>query len=701
MSVTACPIRPVQPRRMALAIAVCCTTLALAAAALHSSSVPTPTAQPRGVEAHRTAVTAPLDDAGYLRFADHVERLLDGRWSERHGRYRPGRDLTETMVNGNLLLVHAVAAQRGHTGPARNDRRARSIVRWLVDSPIWTERVRKANKQAHVPGWVAETGGWQQHLVIDAEVVDGLTHAFRARRALTLPERSVRLLRDRIGRLAASRYWRWPTIRLNQFNWHLLVFAGDATVNGRRATLARGAAAHLERFTRGVGPKGHAAGNLGPGLRFHYLPHERAGHPMNVDSAEYANIVLGFSRFYEQARSAGMPRPRRLRLLREWVRRAVAGYWTHGGYANWDTGHGFERLHQMKKLGLMQQALIGIAATEELQPSRAWGAWTKWLLDRSLAWYDAEAAAAGRLPDPIAFGVNAVPLTDADAALAATRIAANAARAVAAGLGRARAVRPPALYAYDPDTGRLAVTTPAYSTAIVAVNQGAFPYGGIDLARLLDGRGRVAATIGGQAPVAFGVAVRDAGDRIVLASQRGRAHPGRAVSPLRLTRAPEGVGAHPQAAPVRAYAGPFTDLVATGSTGAAGMTATSRYRFTPRAIEGRWSLVGTPPAGARVDVLFPSTGAGASVVAQLRDGETVRLGSEAIALSRIDHVDVRSARGGYRVTPLERPAGSAVRLEPTRPQPSAPTPGPTTAVALPYDGGATFAARITPFPAGA
>ena len=278
MSVTACPIRPVQPRRIALATAVCCTALALAVAALQSSSLPTPTAQPRGVEAHRTAVTAPLDDAGYLRVADHVERLLDGRWSERHGRYRPGRDLTETMANANLLLVHAVAAQRGHTGPARNDRRARSIVRWLVDSPIWTERVRVANKQAHVPGWVAETGGWQQHLVIDAEVVDGLTHAFRARRALALPERSVRLIRDRIDRLAASPYWRWPTIRLNQFNWHLLVFAGDATVNGRRATLARGAAAHLERFTRGVDPKGAAAGNLGPGTALP-LPAARARRP--------------------------------------------------------------------------------------------------------------------------------------------------------------------------------------------------------------------------------------------------------------------------------------------------------------------------------------------------------------------------------------------------------------------------------------
>ena len=695
MSVTAYPIRPVGPRRIAVATAALGATLALAAAVWHSAMPAVPV---RGVEAHRSAVTPPFDDDGYLRVADHVQRLIDDRWSERHGRYRPGRDLTETMANANLLLVHAVAAQRGYTGPSRDDRRARSIVRWLVDSPIWIERATVANKQAHAPGWVAETGGWQQHLVIDAEVVDGLTHAYRARRALGLPPRSVRLIRDRIHRLAASPYWRWPTIRLNQFNWHLLVFAADATVNGRRGTLVRGARGHLERFARGIGPKGAAAGNLGPGMHFRYLPHERPEHPMNVDSAEYANIVLSFSRSYEQARAAGMRRPRRLRLLREWVRRAVAGYWTHGGYANWDTGLGFERWHQMKKLGLMQQALIGVASAEELQPSRAWGSWAKWLLDRSLARYDAEIAAAGRLPDPIAFGVNAVPLTAADGALAATRIAANAARAVAAGLGRVRGTRPPALYAYDPDTGRLAVTTPSYSTAIIAVNQGAFPYGGIELARLLDGRGRVAATIGGQAPVAFGLAVRDAGGHVVLASQRGRAEPGRTVAPLRLVKAPEGVGADPQAAPVRAYAGPFTELVATGSTRAADMTATSRYRFTADAIEGRWSLAGARPAGARLDALFPSTGAGAYVIAQLRDGGSVRVGAEPIALDRVAHLDVHSERGGYRVTPLERPAGSAVRLEPTEPQSSAPNPGPTTAVTLP-DGAArpAFAARVTPF----
>ena len=82
---------------------------------------------------------------------------------------------------------------------------------------------------------------------------------------------------------------------------------------------------------------------------------------MNVDSAEYANIVLSFTRLYGQARQAGMPRPPagQLRLFRNWIRRAIAGYWTHSGYLNWDSGLGFARWHQGKKLGLAQLALIG------------------------------------------------------------------------------------------------------------------------------------------------------------------------------------------------------------------------------------------------------------------------------------------------------------------------------------------------------
>ena len=56
-----------------------------------------------------------------------------------------------------------------------------------------------------------------------------------------------------------------------------------------------------------------------------------------------------------------MPAPRELRLLRDWVRRAISGYWTHAGYLNWDTGLGYQRWHQRKKVGLAQGALIGVA----------------------------------------------------------------------------------------------------------------------------------------------------------------------------------------------------------------------------------------------------------------------------------------------------------------------------------------------------
>ena len=115
----------------------------------------------------------------------------------------------------------------------------------------------------------------------------------------------------------------------------------------------------------------------------------------------------------------------------------------------------------------------------------------------------------GLLPDLFREGQGVVAdgALGADGTFAASRVLANAARAIDAGLGRARSTEPPALYSYDPDIGRLAVTTPSYNTAIVAVNQRAFPYGGLDLARLFDGNHDVAANIGGTPPASFGALV--------------------------------------------------------------------------------------------------------------------------------------------------------------------------------------------------
>ena len=626
------------------------------------------------------------DDAGYFAFADRIQQQLDPIWDEDAGYYRAGPGGVEPMTNSLLLLAHSVAALHDHHGPSRDDRRARMVARRLVDGLPFVDRrpPGRGDSQVHAPGFVSSMtdAGAPQHLVFDAEVIDGLAYAYRARRALGLPDRTARRIRAAIHRTARGGFWRWPAIRLNQVNWYALVYAADATVTGDGRLLRHDLALQLRRFFRGAAGTGGRAGNFGAGMRFHYLPYSSPAERRNVDSAEYANIVLSFTRFYGQARRAGMPplEPRARRLMREWTRRALAGYWTHSGYMNWDSGLGFERWHQAKKLGLTQQALIGMASAPSLLPGPRWGRWAKSILDRGLELYARRPLGAGGLPDPLFFGVDEVPQTVGSARLAAARMQANAARAVDAGLGRMRASRPPALYAYDPDIGRLAVTTPAYNTAVVPVSQGAFPYGGLELARLFDGRQEVPSNIGGRAPAGFGLLVRDRAGR-ALATQVPRRSVVRGVRPLRLTRAPAGTGAGASSRG-RAYAGPFHDLRASGSVGGRGFTATVGHRFTRMYIETRWLLRRT---GAdrpyTADVRFPSWGGARTAITVVRrDGSRAVLGRRRVALDDVHAFEVRSANGGYRVVPLVAPRDATASTVDVDAQSSNPLPGPSLAV---------------------
>jgi hypothetical protein len=258
----------------------------------------------------------------------------------------------------------------------------------------------------------------------------------------------------------------------------------------------------------------------------------------------------------------------------------------------------------------------------------------------------------------------------------------NAARALAAGLGRKSAAEPPALYAFDPDIGRLAVTTPTYNTAIVSVNQRAFPYGGQELARLFDAEQDVAAGIGGRPPASFGVMVRNVAGRRVSASQVGRTATSRGRTPLRLTRAPVGAGASAAARVGRAFAGSFTDLRATGTVSSGPFHIRTTHRFASRFIETRWTVRRLRGVGRySADVLFPSTGRGARAVAVRRDGRRVTVGSR-ISLAGVDYFHVMSEHSGYVVKPLGRPAGATAHAIRTRPQSSAPRPGPTMAIQL-------------------
>ena len=651
---------------------------------------------------------APADEARYWAVADRLQQRLEATWQPVDGRYHLGSGGIETAGNANMLLVHAVAALTGHTGPARQDLRARQIVDALLASPPYTGgSVPPARRgQPHAFGWVGAMDSLvaRQHMVIDADVIDGLLYAWLARRQLGLSGAALSLLRARVSAVVTSRFWRWPEGTSNQINWPARAYTAHALINGDRRLVRRDLRLQIGRFLGRVTDSPGRTGNLGPGLRFRYSPGQPVGAPLNVDSAEYGSIVASFARFYPLARRQGMAAPGGAgrALLRSWLLRVVAGYWTHAGYLNWDTGYGFRRWHQSQKLGLAQQALIGVAATPQLAGPEL-RAWARWMLDRGFEFYERQAALGewGVAPG-VFFGVGMLAQTRGNARLGAARIAGNAARAIAAGLGGRRARQPPPLYSFDPDTGRLAVTTPAYNTAIVPVSQRAFPYGGIELARLYDGAQEVAAGIGGRPPASFGLLVRDSHKRRLLVTQTPRTRLPARMAPLRLTRAPAGVGVRPRTRARSAYAGPFRDLRAAGRVRSHGFDADVTHRFTFGFVESRWELRRRGgPRRYTADVLFPSTGGGAQVTAVLRDGSRLPVGAAPMRAGAVAYLHVRSARSGYVVVPRPAGAGLTARAIRSDAQSSAPEPGPTLALGLaPRRGRSALAARIVPVPAG-
>jgi hypothetical protein len=634
------------------------------------------------------AVPAPAlawDEAGYWDFADKISRRLDESWNERLARYRPGSPSVDTMINANMLLVHAAAAARGHEGAARQDARARSIVAQLMGTPPWIEAFTVPPQgHPHLPGWLASMSNPEtaQHLVVDGEVTDALAVAWRAREALGIDPAVQALMQDRLRRVADGPYWRYPTLRLNQINWYAEVYAAASEATGDPIWLQRDLRGQLQQFIDSIRkPKPGTAGSLGPGMQFHYVPGASVRSKLNVDSAEYANIVASVVRFYDAAIARGM-RPLAAQdesLLRQWMRRVLAGYWTHAGYLNWDTGFSFGRWHQMKKLGLAQQALIGIAAGGRLTPSAEDAAWAKHVLERGFELYERKLPEGGGVAPGLFYGLKVKPQSYKQAMFAASRMAANAARAVMAGVPPRRGAEPPPLYAFDPAVGRLAVTTPAYNTAITAVTNGAYPYGGIDLARLYDDRQEVAATLGAKMPASFGIVARNRNGAARLVTARPASRRG-AARPLQLLRAPEGVGS--AGSPLRAFAGPFKSLRVTGVRRAGGVEARSTYSFRRGSIVGAWSVRASTSRRRSAEALFPSTGGPrAAVWALLRDGRAVPLSARR-PVQGVAAFWVQSERSGYVVEPRDRVNGATASTVMPRRQPSAPDPGPTLSIRL-------------------
>jgi hypothetical protein len=637
------------------------------------------------------------DDEGYLRFADEVAAQLAPAWSPADGHYRSGSPALDSRFNAAMLLVHATAARHGHVGASRDDDRARRLAQVLTASPPFLSGTPALwpDPMYHSPGWMGTlTGAYSvMDKAIDPKIAEGLYAAWQARDAIGLPGETGAAIVGQISAVAHGPFFRFPNVRLNQINWPLEMAAYDALATGRGELLRAEYPLQLSRFLRGP--------NLSPSYRFRYVPGRSPARAINIDSAEYANITLHFLAFYDEARRAGMPEPpaAEARLLRAWVQRALFGYWTHSGLLNWDTGLGMKRWMKGKTWAYAQQGLLAIASASRFQRDPRYRRWAKAMFDRGLDTY--RRMSAGRPAASNLYGVRARLRTYSDDVMFAARMAANAARAVSAGLGRAPGAEPPPFYAFDADVGRLAVSTPAYSTAVVAVNRDAFAYGGNELARLLDERARPLSGIGGRPPAAFGVVIRDREGRTVLASQTGRERdPAR--PPLILTRSPRGPVKRLEHHPARPAAGPFRTLEAVGRRRAGPFEVTSRHRFGPTAIDERWTV--RRRGGGRdahsVVAQLPCWGRAASSVAVLRNGRTVpvAVGGASVPLEAVRAFRIRSQEAGYRVLLRGRPRGT-VRAVPTEVESANPTPGPT--LELTFASGKRFrsaelAVRIVP-----
>jgi hypothetical protein len=667
---------------------------ALAAPAVRALSAP------GAARAADGAGAAGLTEAGYWAFVDPIADRMDHLWDDRDRCYRVGGE-AESAINAALLTIHAVAALRDHRGAARADARGRELAGRMCEAPPWSERAHpsRPDKMFHVGGWLSSlhSAGAGMEKSVDPKVAEGLACAWRARDVLGLPASDVQRMAAVVQRCAHGAFFRYPNVRLNQINWNAEVFAHAATMTGDTSLLRRDYYLHMRRFVAGVHRPWLAARrerpcyggstNLGPGYRFNYLTTRPPGDAFNLDSAEYANITVHFLLWYARARAAGMPAlPRGDReVLTAWVERVLLGYWTHSGFLNWDSGLGLERWQIGKTFAFAQQGLLAIARAEDFHARPEFGAWAKHLFDRGLGLYMrwADEDGGGTLAPQWLNGVHAeMGGGDESKILFGARMAANAARAIDLGLGERTAQQPPPFYAYAPDIGRLAVSTPAYSTAILAANHGAVGYGGIELARLYDGDGRPVATIGGRPPAAFGVVVRDVANRTLLASQVSRLKPSLAAPPLRLTRAPRGTG-HVVAHPRHAYAAPFQRLDAHAAVAAGDVRIATTHRFRAEHVETTWTVTSAGRARRSVDVLFPAWTAAARIDAVLHNGTRVPVTGGPLSLARVAWFHLHGERGGYVVLVSARTEMHATaRTLATSPQRYAPRPGPTLALRL-------------------
>jgi hypothetical protein len=649
---------------------------------------PTARAEGPGRTVSETAIVGapPLSDAGYWEFADWLQPAMDRLWSESNSVYT-----NDVRINACALMTHSIAAFQGHDGAARRDERARRLAARLCDSPPFrpargrptTHNDPRSETQRHAPGWVTSIvrADSDMHLSIDPKVARSLYYAWRAREQLGLPPELVRKMVAVVRAVATSPFFRYPNIRLNQINFPSELQACAASMTNDPTLLRVDYSRQLRRLLRGakraVSP--WQIPNLGPTYNFHRNPFQRAGAKQNIESTEYANIVLDAIYYYEQARREGMRPvpPSSAGTLRAFVRRALPAYWTHSGYVNWDTGLYLYRWHLSRYWAWSCQGLLAIATSKNFVNQRE-RRWAKFMFDRALSLYERYCERwtdDRREPGTTVYGITTKFSEGHHFELA--RFQALAAEAVLRGMGNDPAEEPPPMYAFDPSIGRLTITTPTYNTAITAVSNGAFPYGGIDMARWFDSSQRVISHVGGRSPAGFGLVVRAPNGRVVAASQRPRARLPRGRIPLILNKSPKGPIYRTGAYPRSPHAGPFTQIETGGLAGQNGVRFRSRYLFDTDHIHLAWQVTRTRAGTLTAEGLLPSWGE-ATLNAVLYSGATLKLtGPGSVRLSDVRYFFIEGSEGGYVVVPRSFPPNATAHVLTPSPQNSNPRPGPS------------------------
>ena len=605
-----------------------------------------------------------LKTADYLAFADRLQLALNPSWDAKAGAYRTSRTLF-VRVNAAMLYTHANAALVGHTGPTRQDARARALVRGLTQAPAFRL------KSSHGPGWTsrmdaANTAG---HFSLDPKVAEALAAAYQARAKIGLSAALQRRIRNRIALVARSSFY--AKQHLNQVNWNADLYLADAVVNGRslaRSPYRRMLVSFLDH-ARKRNPGGTT--NLNAGYGFHYRSDQQGAAVNRNSTSEYASMVLGVVLPYDLARSQGMKSISAAQgeIARRWQRRVLYGDWTHAGAMNWDTGHGYLRWQLRRYWALAGNGLLAVASSRRLAFGATARNQAKYVFDQSLRLYDRLAVTEGPLLGSTFYAIkNASSQPRLDPALTAARFASLATRAAVLGLGTMQAAPLPPAYGFDPDIRRLAVTTPTYSTAITQAT--AVGNGGAELSRLIDDRGVPLSGTGGNGATstAFGLRLV-AGTRTILETQPG------------FTRFSPTMGR--LSADVRPGGGGFKTIHSQTRAGSGGRQVTVAHDFTPTTIHVRRRIVGA--RGLMAQVRFPAYRTATFDVIRGNAVTSVRLETGTRSAAGATRLRVRLVDGRDYLVAFDAPlpAGAQIRVVIPQNARSAPTSDRTAIISLP------------------